>query len=122
MALCDDQEKRLACIMDRTIGQERLVMGGGRAIGDFVEILPCQHGDHARCRPDVGEVYRRDRATRDGRQAKGQMQAIGGRWDVIDIARAPRHMQAGRIMRQAVMRANDRTSSTLTASPLLSRK
>ena len=123
VAVGDHQKHRLADVMHGTRGQQRLVMGGGAAIGH------------------IGEISGRiDRAPRRGRRArplrsiavmvpcatvdrpKARCSVFAGRRQIVDIARLARDMQGGGVMGQGKAGGHGATSSTLTGVPARSWK
>jgi len=53
-------------------------MHRGAAIGHFGKVFGREDGHHAGGGADGGQVYRRDLAMRDGGEAEGKVQGIGG--------------------------------------------
>ena len=91
------------------------IIGKGQVIGG-------QDGNHAGGGADGVEIDRGDCAASDVGQPKGQMQCIGGQWDVIDIARGTGHVEASRVMGQGACNGHGRTSSTFVGTARVSRK
>jgi len=116
MAGGDDQEERLAQVMDRPIAKQRLVMGTGRDIIGAGQIGSRDHRHDAGGRADGAEIHRGDLPARDIRQAEGQMQRARRCRDIIDIARRAGHMQGRGIMGKRAGNAHGRTSSTWMAA------
>ena len=116
------EEDLLADIMNGAIREDWFVMRRRGAIVGEGHIFGGQHHDDTGGRADVAQVHRRDAPPRDGRQAKGEVQRVGGSRDIVDIARRARDVQGPGIMREGFGDAHAWTSSTLTALPERSAK
>ena len=111
------QKQRLAVVMDRAVRQQGFIMVRRRTIAGRRQVRGGPDPNHTGCRAHRIKVQGGQPSGGDGRCAKGQMQAIGGGGDIVDIARLAGHMQAGGVMGQGFGHAHGRTSNTLVACP-----
>ena len=108
--------------MHIAVGQERLIMDRGRDVIGKGQIVGGQDADNARGCADFCQIELGDGAMGHVRQAKAQMQAVGGHGDVIDVTGSARDMQGGRIVGQGFGDAHGVTSNTLVGTPFRSWK
>ena len=117
MAGGDDQKQRLPEVMHSVRRQQRLIMIRGRHVIGKRQIGGGHHRDNAGGCAHCIKVQRSQRSGSGRAGAKGQVQRIPRRGDVIDIVGGPRHMQAGGVVGQGLGDTHARTSSTEVGAP-----
>ena len=116
----DDEKDRLADVIDFAFGEQGLVVGGGAHVIGGGQVVRRQHGDDAGGGTDGCKVERGDAGAGMGGGAKGEVERVGGRRDVIDVAGLARDVEGSSIMREGFGDAHGCTSRTEVAVPVLS--